>query len=208
MSSSVLWYTSQATGLVCLVLFTAVMVLGVAVRTQRRLPGLPRFGTVALHRSISLLAMAFLALHVATSVADSYVDISLVSVLLPFASAYQPLWIGLGAVAVDLMLAVVATSLLRDRLGRRAWRAVHWLAYASWPVAVLHGFGLGSGEGGLMNGWELWLTGGCVLAVAAAVAWRLAERRRDLTPARVLQAADAAKSPEPVGAGARGGGRL
>ena len=60
------------------------------------------------------------------------------------------------------MLAVVATSLLRARLGRRAWRAVHWLAYASWPVAVLHGVKLGNGTGHLMAGWMLWLTAGCV----------------------------------------------
>jgi methionine sulfoxide reductase heme-binding subunit len=205
MSSSVLWYTSQATGLVCLVLFTAVVVLGVAVRTRQRLPGLPRFGTVALHRSISLLALAFLAVHIATSVADTYVDISPLSAILPFISAYQPLWIGLGAVAVDLMLAVAVTSLLRDRIGRRAWRALHWLAYAAWPIAVLHGFGLGGGDGSVMGGWELWLTGGCVLAVAAAVAWRLADRRREPTPEGVLRAADTERTPEPVGAGIRGG---
>ena len=205
MSSSVLWYMSQATGLVCLVLFTAVMVLGVAVRVKQRLPGLPRFGTVALHRSISLLALAFLAVHIATSVADSYVNISLPSAFVPFVSAYQPWWIGLGAVAVDLMLAVAVTSLLRDRIGRRVWRALHWLAYAAWPIAVLHGFGLGGGDGPVTGGWELWLTGLCLLAVGAALVWRLAGRRGEPTPAGVLRAADAERSPEPVGAGIRGG---
>ena len=189
MNASVLWYTSQATGIVSLVLYTMVMMLGIAVAGQGRLPGLPRFGTVALHRSISLLSIVFLAVHIATAILDSYVDISVLATFVPFASSYEPLWVGLGAVAVDLMIALVATSLLRDRISPRIWRAVHWLAYAFWPIAIAHTIGLGSGSGGLISGWELWLTIACVLAVFAALGWRIAvqlERSRR-TPAQVLQ---------------------
>lgn len=162
-----LWYLNRATGVVCLVLFTAVMLLGLGVRLRTRLPGLPRFGTVTLHRGVSLIAVVFLGVHIASAVADGYVDIGLTDVVVPFAGDYQPLWLGLGTVAFDLMLAVVVTSLLRARLGRRTWRAVHWLAYVSWPVAVVHGLGIGTDRV-----WMLWLTAGCVAAVAAALVVR------------------------------------
>ncbi|MDW4909211.1 ferric reductase-like transmembrane domain-containing protein [Streptomyces sp. ADMS] len=147
MTSETLWYANRATGAACLVLFTVVVLLGIAVRLRGKLPGLPRFGTVTLHRTLSLSATAFLALHVAAAVIDGYVDITPLDALVPFVSGYQPLWLGLGTVALDLMLAVLVTSLLRARLGHRTWRAVHWLAYASWPIALVHGIGIGTDTG-------------------------------------------------------------
>ena len=189
MNSSVLWYASQATGIVSLVLYTIVMLLGITVAGQGAVPGLPRFSVVALHRSISLLSIVFLAVHIGTALLDSYVDISFVSTFVPFVSSYEPLWIGLGAVAVDLMIALVATSLLRGRISPRFWRVVHWLAYAFWPVAIAHTIGLGTGSGGLISGWGLWLTIVCVVAVAAAVVWRVVtqQERARRTPAQVLE---------------------
>ena len=189
MNSTVLWYLSQGTGIVSLVLYTAVMLLGIAVVGQGRLPGLPRFSVVALHRSISLLAIVFLALHIGTAILDSYVNISAISAIIPFTSSYEPLWIGLGAVAVDMMIALVVTSLLRDRINPRVWRAVHWLAYAFWPLVIAHTIGLGSGRGNLISGWQLWLTILCVLAVAAAVVWRVVYelQRSRRTPAQILE---------------------
>ena len=189
MNSTVLWYLSQGTGIVSLVLYTAVMLLGIAVVGQGRLPGLPRFSVVALHRSISLLAIVFLALHIGTAILDSYVNISAISAIIPFTSSYEPLWIGLGAVAVDMMIALVVTSLLRDRINPRVWRAVHWLAYAFWPLVIAHTIGLGSGSGALISGWQLWLAILCVLAVAAAVVWRVVYelQRSRRTPAQILE---------------------
>jgi predicted ferric reductase len=188
-NSTALWYASQATGIISLLLFTLVMLLGIGVAGHGRLPGLPRFGVLALHRSLSLLALAFLAVHIGTAVLDSYVHISVAAVFVPFASSYQPLWIGLGTVAIDLMLALIVSSLLRARMNPRAWRAVHCLAYACWPVAVGHTAGIGAGRGSAVGGWELWLTLGCVAAVAAGLAWRIAAgrgRRARSTPAQVL----------------------
>jgi predicted ferric reductase len=189
MNSTALWYLSQGTGVISLVLYTTVMLLGIAVVGQGRLPGLPRFSVVALHRSISLLSLVFLALHIGTAILDSYVNISVLSTFIPFASSYAPLWIGLGAVAVDLMIALIVTSLLRDRISPRFWRAVHWLAYAFWPLAIAHSIGLGSGTGTLMSGSQLWLTIASVLAVLGALVWRIAVqlKRSRRTPAQVLQ---------------------
>ena len=98
----------------------------------------------AVHRNASLLAMVFLCVHIATALLDGFAPIRLIDVIVPFGSAYRPLWLGFGAVAFDLLIAVTITSLLRRRLGYRAWRATHWAAYACWPVALLHGLGTGA----------------------------------------------------------------
>ena len=101
--STALWYASRATGVVSLLLLTAVVLLGVLVNRQGRLPGLPRFVVTGLHRNLSLLAVVFVAVHVLTAVVDPYVTIRLVAIVIPFISAYKPLWLGLGAISLDLV---------------------------------------------------------------------------------------------------------
>jgi DMSO/TMAO reductase YedYZ heme-binding membrane subunit len=124
-----------------------------------------------LHRNIALLTIVFLALHILTSVLDSFAPIGLLEAVVPFVGSYRPFWLGLGAVSFDLLIAVTVTSLARRRVGHRAWRAVHWLSYASWPVALLHGFGTGSD---VTDTWLLALSIGCLLVVLAAIAMRVA----------------------------------
>jgi methionine sulfoxide reductase heme-binding subunit len=170
-STQALWYLTRATGLVSLVLLTLVMVLGIA-QIERWTPRRwPRFVTAALHRNASLLAVVFLVVHIVTAVADPFAPISLVSAVVPFASPYRTLWLGLGAVAFDLILALVVTSLMRERIGYRTWRVVHWAAYLCWPVAFVHG--LGTGSDGRVS-WVLGVDLVCLVAVLASVIWRLA----------------------------------
>ena len=133
-----LWLVSRASGLVLLVLFSVVIVLGVATGTGARSRRWPRFAVAELHRSLSLFAVALFGLHVATALLDPYVSIGWIAALVPFTSHYETLAIGAGTLAVDLGGAVLITSLLRHRLGVLAWRAVHHLAYLAWPVAFVH----------------------------------------------------------------------
>jgi sulfoxide reductase heme-binding subunit YedZ len=170
-SSTPLWYATRATGLVALVLLTGSMAMGLlsSVRFQR--PDWPRFVTLGLHRNLSLLALAFTVVHVLTTVLDSFVAIPLQDAFIPFISSYRPIWLGLGAIAFDLMLALIITSLLRGRMGLRSWRLVHWTAYGCWPVAVLHGLGTGTDT---PVRWVLALTALCVLAITGLTLWRLA----------------------------------
>jgi methionine sulfoxide reductase heme-binding subunit len=169
MSASALWYLSRATGLVAFVLLSLVVVLGVTIKRNGKLPGLPRFAGVGLHRNASLFALVLLVIHIVTAVVDPYVTISWFAVLLPFTSSYEPIWLGLGALAIDLTLAVVVTSLLRFKIGMKAWRAVHWLAYAAWPVAAIHGIGAASD---LQSGLLLDVVLATMTVVVGAVAWR------------------------------------
>ncbi|HET8978688.1 MAG TPA: ferric reductase-like transmembrane domain-containing protein [Solirubrobacteraceae bacterium] len=168
---SIYWYLTRASGAVALILLTASVLVGIAAIARLRGPGLPRFMIDGLHRTASLLAVVFLVIHILTAVLDSFAPISLVDAFIPFVGVYRPLWLGLGAVAFDLMLAVLITSLVRQRLGHERWRAVHWLAYASWPIAVLHGFGTGSD---VHQGWMLLINVICIVAVLVAVVARAA----------------------------------
>jgi sulfoxide reductase heme-binding subunit YedZ len=165
-----LWYTTRATGVVSLALLTGTVVLGVAGVTRFASPRWPRLITSRLHRNLSLLAVAFLAAHILTALLDTYAPVGLAATLVPFASSYRPFWLGLGTLAFDLILAMTVTSLLRARLGYRAWKAVHWAAYAAWPLALWHG--LGTGTDGRLP-WLLAIYAGCLLAVLAALGWRL-----------------------------------
>ncbi len=139
-----LWYLTRGSGAVALVLLTMSVALGVVVSLRTTTNRWPRFAINSVHRNMTLLAIAFVGLHVVTTVADGYAPIGLKDAIVPFASPYRPIWLGLGAVAFDLLLALVITSYLRSRIGARIWRGVHWLAYAAWPVALVHAFGTGS----------------------------------------------------------------
>jgi methionine sulfoxide reductase heme-binding subunit len=176
-SSTALWYASRATGVVALLLLTAVVLLGLMVTRQGRLPGLPRFAVSGLHRNMSLIAVVFVVVHVLTAVADSYVTIPLTAAVVPLASPYERLWLGLGAVSLDLTLAVIVTSLVRRHLSRWLWRAVHLLAYAAWPVAWLHSI---TSSTDLRHGLMFALAVACAAAVVFAVIWRLSAASRDV----------------------------
>ena len=170
-SSTPLWYLTRATGLVALVLLTLNMAGGLLTSVRYQRPAWPRFVTIGLHRNLALLALAFTGLHIATTLADSFVPIRVQDVFIPFISAYRPVWLGLGAIAFDLMLALAVTSLLRTRMSYWSWRLVHWSAYLCWPVAVLHGLGTGTDT---PVRWVLGLTVACVALIAALTGWRLA----------------------------------
>jgi sulfoxide reductase heme-binding subunit YedZ len=182
-----LWYSSRATGLVSLLLLTATVVLGALNTGRLSLPGWPRFVVAAVHRNLSLVAVAFVAVHVATAVIDPYAGIGWLDVIVPFGSVYRPFWLGLGAVAGDLFIAVLATSLLRQRLGVRLWRLVHWASYACWPVALLHGVGTGTTD--RHTAWVIALDLSCVAAVTAAIAWRVISVHPDTRARRGRQVA-------------------
>ncbi|HWC82411.1 MAG TPA: ferric reductase-like transmembrane domain-containing protein [Pseudonocardiaceae bacterium] len=168
-----LWYLGRGSGVIALTMLTLVVALGIATRSGRVVAGQPRFVLTAVHRSASLLSVVFLVIHVGTLLFDPYAELSLVNLVVPFTSTYRPLWVGLGAAALDLLAALVITSLLRDRIGPRIWRAVHWAAYVCWPVALAHGLGSGSDGGQL---WFRVFAGVCSAVVAGCLIWRLSGR--------------------------------
>lgn len=193
-SPSDLWYVARGSGLVLLGLLTANLVLGIVIQGGWCPPSWPRFVVQAVHRNVALLAVILLAIHVLTVELDPFVGVGWWTVVVPFVSPYRPLWVGLGTVSLDILAAVVATSLLRRHLRPTWWRLVHWLTYLSWPVALLHSIGTGTDTHvGAVFTYEI----ACLGAVVAAVLLRLARatklsprlRRAGLVAAAALPAA-------------------
>jgi sulfoxide reductase heme-binding subunit YedZ len=175
-SNTLLWYTTRGAGAVSLVLLSAVVVLGILSVLRVQSAGWPRFLTAGLHRNLALMTLVFLALHIVTAVVDPFTHLGWLSAVVPFSSYYRTFWLGLGTIAFELLLAIVLTSLVRGFIGQFAWRLVHWLAYASWPIAVVHGAGTGT------DAWSAWLfalQAICVVAVLAAIFYRLMAGNRD-----------------------------
>lgn len=170
LTGSPLWYANRAGGTLTLILLTATVVLGVVSGGRAAPRRIGRFEVGLLHRNLSLLTLAFLVVHVVTAVLDPFVHLGWAVSVVPFGAPYRPLWLGLGTAALDLLLAVLVTSALRHRLGVRRWKAVHWLAYAAWPLALFHGAGTGTDTRLPL---QLWLYAACLASVVAAVWWRL-----------------------------------
>jgi sulfoxide reductase heme-binding subunit YedZ len=168
--TNALWYWARGLGVSSMVLLSLVMVLGILTRGGASLPGLSRYVVASVHRTLALSAVVFIGLHVVLLFSDPYAQLRLVDLIVPFDGAYHPLWLGLGTLALDAVLLLVISSVLRDRLGPRTWRAVHWIAYACWPLAVLHGLGNGTDAA---TAWYRWTTFVCVASVCMAIAWRL-----------------------------------
>lgn len=174
MSDQLYWFATRGAGVVSLLLFTAVMCIGIVTTMRWQSTQWPRFLTAELHRSLALMSVVFLVVHIVTAIVDPFTHLGIAAAVVPFASSYRPLWVGLGVVSVDLGLAVLATSLLRAHVGPRLWRAIHWLAYGSWPLAMLHTIGSGSDAKAT---WMLAIDVICGGAVLLAVVWRIVAAR-------------------------------
>lgn len=182
LSSQDLWYLSRGSGLVLFLVLSAVVILGVAVRLGLPREGTPKFVVEALHRNLGLAAVLLLVIHVVTAILDPFVTIGWIAAVVPFTSPYRGLWIGIGAASFDLLVAVVLTSLLRAHLPYLLWKSLHFLAYASWPLAVAHSLGAG-------NDTSLWwvdaLIWGATATTLAAIGYSLvvrAHERRSAPP--------------------------
>lgn len=176
-SSPVDWYAARAAGLAAYLLLTVVVSLGLGLAGKKRLERWPRFALEDVHRWGGILVGTFVGIHVLTVAIDSYLPFSLGSLIVPLTGRYRPLWVGLGIVAAELLVAIAVTNRLRDRLPYRTWRRIHYLNFAVWTGATLHGIGAGTDRS---TPWAVplyALASGLVLGLLAA---RL--RRRSLAP--------------------------
>ena len=164
------WYLMRGSGLVALALLSVTVALGVVGVKRWGSIRWPRIVTAGLHRTVSLLAVCFLAVHVITAIVDGWIGLRWFGTIIPFQSTYRPVWVGMGALTLDLLIAVMATSLLRRHLSRRTWRLVHWTTWLLWPLALVHALGSGSDIG---SGWALGIGVSCVAMVLASLVWRV-----------------------------------
>jgi sulfoxide reductase heme-binding subunit YedZ len=165
----VIWYIARGAGVMALLMLTVSVMLGIATRQGKPLAGLPRFAIATVHRNASLIGLGLVLVHMLTLLFDSYANLNPIDLLVPFVGSYRTFWLGLGTLAFDLLIVVMITSLNRARLGLRTWRALHWLSYAMWPIALAHGLGTGT------DNTQLWmgvLAVGCATAVVTTATWR------------------------------------
>jgi methionine sulfoxide reductase heme-binding subunit len=173
LTSPYLWYATRATAIVTLLLFTLVVSLGTFVANRVGGAYVGRFEVNELHRSISMVAVVFLGLHVATTVVDSYVPTGVLSVFVPLTSSYRRVAIGVGAVALDLVAAVWISSLLKARIANATWRFIHWFSWLAFATAIVHSYLAGTDS---RHGWGLVVIALCALAGAVAALWRFLGR--------------------------------
>jgi DMSO/TMAO reductase YedYZ heme-binding membrane subunit len=164
------WDTARAGGFAAYVLLTAAVAAGLILKNRWQSTRFPRLVTNELHGYLSLLALVFITVHVCAVLVDPFTRFGLAEVFVPFASHYRPIWMGLGIVALYLLLAVWVSSRLRARIGFRAWRAVHFLAYGVYGAATVHGLGTGSDT---RSYWALLLYGSSILIVGGLAGRRL-----------------------------------
>jgi len=175
-----MWYLNRSTGVVTIVLLTITTVLGVLAIGGRPAGRLPRFVTQAFHRNGALLAMLLLVAHLVTAVLDEFVEIKWYEAFVPFVGSFEPLWVGFGAIAVDLMIIVILTSLFRTRMNHGLWRGIHITAYGMWALAIGHGIGVGTD----MTESLYVLTVVCAISVPLAAIYRLGRLVFDRTSTR------------------------
>ena len=170
MNGPELWFMNRGTGFVLLVLLTLSVMLGVLSTARVSTRYWPRMLSQGLHRNVSLLAVAFLVAHVGTAVADTFVNIRWYDVFVPFIGKYMPIWLGFGSLSVDLLIAVVATSVLRHKMSHRPWRIIHVMAYGAWAFGLLHGLQIGTDA---PSSWGAAFNYGCIALVLVAVIARV-----------------------------------
>jgi DMSO/TMAO reductase YedYZ heme-binding membrane subunit len=195
LTSPYLWYTSRATGIVALVLFTAVVALGALVANRAGGKSVGRFELNELHRSLSLVAIIFLAFHIVTTVLDTYAPTGWISAVVPFASHYERVGVAVGAIAFDLMLAVLISSLLKARVRQQSWRFIHWFSWLAFASAILHAYLNGADT---KSGAGLALVIACALVVLAAGVWRFIKRPPRSNGRTALSPLSRAPKPRPT----------
>lgn len=173
-SSPVDWYAARAAGITAYLLLSGVVVLGLTMAAKKPFGRWPRFALEDVHRFGGLLVGSLVAVHVVTIAIDSWLPFTLQSLIVPFSSRYRPVWVGLGVAGAELLVALAVTNHYRRRLPYRVWRRAHYLNFAVWSAATLHGVGSGTDRSAA---WTQGVYACAVAGVAAAVAWRFARAR-------------------------------
>jgi sulfoxide reductase heme-binding subunit YedZ len=173
-SSPIDWYAARAAGIAAYVVLTIVLSLGLSMAGKAHSSKWPKFAIEDVHRFGGLLVGFFVALHVLTIAIDSYLPFSPLQVLVPLTARYRPLWTGLGIAAAELLVALALTNRYRRRLPYRVWRRAHYLNFAVWTAATLHGLGSGTDRAAP---WLLLLYSASAATVCGLVLWRTVRPR-------------------------------
>jgi predicted ferric reductase len=177
----IVWYVARAGGILAYGLLSASVILGLTLSLKAKLPGWPRFAVEDLHRFVGLLAGTFILIHVGALLIDSYVPFSLANVLIPGSDSYRPVSVAFGIVAAELLVALAVTNHYRKALSYGFWRRAHYLNFAVWLLALVHGLAAGTDRNTV---WALALYIGTASVVAGLTASRFANPTPESAPIR------------------------
>jgi predicted ferric reductase len=173
-TANVAWYAARAGGLVAFVLLTVAVAIGLLLSGRARLAAWPRFAIEEVHAFAGMLAGIFIVVHGAGLLLDDYFEFGLTDLLVPGSAPTRPLAAGLGVVAAELLAAIAITNKLRRRLPHRIWRRVHYLNFAVWLLALVHGIAVGTDSDTV---WAISLYLSSVALVGGLTTWRFLEVR-------------------------------
>jgi sulfoxide reductase heme-binding subunit YedZ len=167
MAEHAFWITSRAAGIVALLAASVAVALGLMMSTRLR----TRLGDMrVIHESLSLATMVALAVHALALLGDGYLSPSLADITIPFASAYERLWMGAGLVAGWLFVILGLSYYIRGRIGPQRWRKLHRFTALAWLLGVGHALMMGTDAGAA---WFLLAAALVVIPAAALLARRL-----------------------------------
>ena len=135
------WLLIRASGITAWGLLTAVVIWGILLKTRLLGRLASPQALLVMHRWLSALALTFLALHLGLLLIDPVVHFTPLQILVPFTAPWEPLAVGLGTIALWMLIPVSVVGRIRQRLGKagNTWfRRTHLIAYAAWPVATMH----------------------------------------------------------------------
>jgi methionine sulfoxide reductase heme-binding subunit len=167
------WILARASGLTAYALMTMTVLAGLTVKSRPFGRAVKAASATDTHRFLSLLALGAVAVHGGALVLDRTVHVNLTTLLVPGASGYRPLATAAGVVSAELAALIVVSSSLRKRIGVRVWRRLHWLTFAIFVLATVHGLAAGTDS---TRPWAFDLYAAAVFAVTAAAAWRVFTR--------------------------------
>ena len=138
------WHVARATGLVAWLFGAASMLTGITLASRAAI-GLRRSNwQLDLHRIESAITVGALTLHVTAIIADSYVHIGPLDVLLPGHSSWRTGAVASGIVALYLTVVVELTSVGRRRISKRWWHRIHLLSIGAFGASTVHAFTAGT----------------------------------------------------------------
>ena len=163
-SPKAFWYISRASAFVAMGFLWASMMLGVGISNKmaRLWPGAP--AAFALHEYLSLLGLGFAAFHGLILLGDHYINFNLLQILIPFTTLnYHPFWVGLGQICFYIWILLVLSFYVRNHIGQKLWRLLHFTGFVAYAAAIVHGVSSGTDSSlGWVQGFY-WITGGSFL---------------------------------------------
>jgi predicted ferric reductase len=162
------WYLSRGTAFVALSLLWISMALGLGITNKmaRSWPGAP--AAFAIHEYVSLLGLAFAAFHALVLMGDHYINFTLLQVIIPFASTgYRPFWVGLGQVGFYTWVIVALSFYVRQHIGHKSWRFIHYASFLMYLIALLHGLISGTDTSLPWAQWYYWISAGSLIFLLA-----------------------------------------